>query len=254
MAADPPASVTWPSLADEHAPDAAAMLQRYLRLRDQLPRLEGRALTDQFAGSDSTLARGCLFVGAAATREVVAACHPSVARVLGVLDDMKRKDTAIVHHVVNFALIAECIGTPRPAGVDADRMKPLVAKRAEHFDAARRSMAFTSLALGDAPTALAFLDAKPASYEQPRLSFEFNLYELIRYLAAALDRRWPADWIEPAWLEYLEGFPLHLAADAAEWPDLFMFARVLAALRGDKVADIADDLHARVQRLAQETE
>ena len=76
----------------------------------------------------------------------------------------------------------------------------------------------------------------------------------IRYLAAALDKRWPADWIEPAWVEYLNLFPLHLAADAAEWPDLFMFARVLAELRGDKIADIADDLHARVQRLAQEAE
>ena len=78
---------------------------------------------------------------------------------------------------------------------------------------------------------------------------------MIRYLAAALEQA-PAGGLDRAAVarDTWTLFPLHLAAEAAEWPDLFMFARVLAQLRGDKVADIADDLHARVQRLAQEAE
>lgn len=250
----PTVPVNWHELANRHALDAAAMLKRRLKLGDELGELEGNDLLDAYAGCDSTVARGCIFCGSADGRAVIAKFHASLARALGALDTTGMRDTASAHELANYVLIAECTGTPRPANFDGALLKPLVARRKDYFDAQRRSMAFTSLALGDTATALAFLDAKPAAYEQPRLSFEFNTYELIRYLAAALEKRRPADWTEPAWLEYLETFPLHLAADAAEWPDIFMFARVLAELRGDKIADIADDLHARVQRLAQEAE
>jgi hypothetical protein len=177
-----------------------------------------------------------------------------LSRAVEALDSTRRGNTDAAHQIASFALIAECTGVPRPREIDAGLLTPLMPARKEFFDPQRRSMALAALALRDTATALAFLDAKPASYEQPRLQFEFNIYELIRYLAAAIDQRRPADWIEPAWLEYLNLFPMHLAADAAAWPDLFMFARVLAELRGDRISDIADDLHARVQRLAQEKE
>jgi hypothetical protein len=65
-----------------------------------------------------------------------------------------------------------------------------------------------------------------------------------------LDARRPADWIEPLWVEYFDLFPVHLAAQAAEWPDLFNFARILAGVRGENVASIADDIHARVMHAA----
>lgn len=98
--------------------------------------------------------------------------------------------------------------------------------------------------------ALSFIDEPPGSYDSPLLRVEFNQLELLRYLAAALDARRPADWIEPLWVEYFELFPVHLAAQAAEWPDLFNFARILAGVRGENVASIADDIHARVMHAA----
>ena len=144
------------------------------------------------------------------------------------------------------------MGTPRPPGFDSTLLASLLAARAEFGDAQKRAMAFTALALGDIPTALAFLDETPAVYDAPVVRFKFNHFELIRYLAAALAQRRPADWIEPVWVEYFSLFPLHISAQAAEWPDLFNFARILANVRGDKVGGIAVDLHARVQLMAKQ--
>src|SRR5262249_8846200 len=154
--------------------------------------------------------------------------------------------------LVDFALMAECMGTPRPPGFDSTLLQPLIAGRGEFSDARKRAMAFTALALRDTAAALAFLDETPATYDAPVVRFEFNQFELIRYLAAALDQRRPADWIEPAWVEYFTLFPLHISAQAAEWPDPFNFARILANVRGDTVNGIADDLYARVQLLAKQ--
>jgi hypothetical protein len=180
--------------------------------------------------------------------------HPALSRGVEALDATDMRDTLAALRLLNFSLVAECAGKKRPPALDTTLLKPLLPVRKSFGDAQRRSAAFAALALQDTATALAFIDAAPAKYNQPVLKFEFNIFELIRYLAAAIDQRRPSDWIEPAWLEYLEGFPLHLAAEAAEWPDLFNFARVLAQLRGDRIDGIADDLHARIARLAQASE
>jgi hypothetical protein len=249
-----PDPVDWHALVDQHAADAAADVRDLAKSSGGLAERGPASLITMFAGLDGVLACGLVLCGSDATRPLIEGFHPFLPRVVAALDATRMRAARAAHFIANFALVAECAGTPRLPAFDSGLLKPLVPGREEFFDAQRRSMALTCLALGDTATALRFLDVRPAAYDEPRVAFEFNLHELIRYLAAALDQRWPADWVEPAWLEYLNLFPLHLAADAAEWPDLFMFARVLAALRGDRIADIADDLHARVQRLAQEAE
>jgi hypothetical protein len=229
-------------------------LQVYAQSGEKLGMFAENDLLSAYAGTAGVVARGSMLLGMDAPRPVISLYHAGLGRALQALDTTGMHDTAISHQILDFALIAECTGVRRPREMAVGLLQPLVPVRKEFLDPQRRSMALTALALRDTATALAFLDARPANYDEPRLEFEFNIYELIRYLSAALDKRWPADWIEPAWLEYLGLFPMHLAAEAADWPDLFMFARVLAELRGDRISDIADDLHARVQRLAQEAE
>ncbi|HEX5099282.1 MAG TPA: hypothetical protein VFV94_07265, partial [Polyangiaceae bacterium] len=218
----------------------------------KLGSLSGVMLTSAFAGCSGALARGILLCGTATARVLVRGLHPHLPRVMEALSEQDRRGAPLAHWIVDFALLAECIGTPRPPGFDSSLLSPLLSTREEFSDARRRAMALTALALGDGATALAFLDEKPATYDAPRVRFEFNQFELIRYLAAALDQRRPADWIEPSWVEYFTLFPTHISAQAAEWPDPFKVMRVLANVRGDKVSDIADDLHARVQLLAKQ--
>jgi hypothetical protein len=244
--------VTWNDLVTRQAKNAAGSVAF---LEEDIPRLatiSGVELTSAFAGCSGALARGTLLCGTATTRGLVRGFHPHLPRVMEALLAQNRPGAPLAHWVMDFALIAECMGTPRPPGFDSALLGPLVAARGEFSEARKRAMALTALALGDTATALAFLDEAPAEYDAPRVRFEFNQFELIRYLAAVLDERRPADWIEPAWSEYFALFPLHITAEAGEWPDPFNFARVLAELRGDKVSDIADDLHARVQLLAKE--
>ncbi|NHZ89620.1 hypothetical protein F2P45_11435 [Massilia sp. CCM 8733] len=210
---------------------------------------ETDVLAGTFAGVDMVLARAILCCGNAEARPLILLMHPFVPNALAALDSFELEHTQTAKRILSFALLAQCTGVPRPEASDSAPLKPLLPARAELSAKQQRSVALLALAMHDTATARAFIDAEPATYAQPVLSLEFNLYELIRYLADALDQQRPADWIEPAWLEYLEEFPLHLASDAAEWPDLFYFARILANVRGDKVSDIADDLHARVQLL-----
>lgn len=244
--------LTWNDLISRHVEDAAGSVAYMEQEAATLADLSGTDLTSAFAGCSGALARGTLLCGTATTRSFVRGFHPHLSRVIDGLAVQNRCGAPLAHWVVDFALMAECMGTPRPPGFDSSLLAPLVAARGEFGDARKRAMAFTALALGDTRTALAFLDEQPKTYDAPVVRFEFNQFELIRYLAAALDQRRPADWIEPAWVEYFELFPMHISAEAAEWPDVFNFARILANVRGDKVGDIADDLHARVQLLAKQ--
>jgi hypothetical protein len=248
----PPVPADWAQLLAQAKTPTIEKLRYLEEVAAELSDREGHRLTNAFAGNDGVLARGIVLAGKAACTGVIAGFHPELTRALAALIATDMHDTLVAHQLVNFALIAESAGTARPQGFDDRMIRSLVPARKKFSDRELRSIAFSALALSDSATALVVLGTKAGSYDEPRLEFEFNIYELIRYLAAALDKRWPADWIEPAWLEYLGLFPMHLAADAAAWPDLFMFARVLAELRGDKVSDIADDLHARVQLLAKE--
>lgn len=244
----------WRQLIAQVKAEGPVMLERLVKIGQGLDPGQWKRLVNAFIGSDGVLACGIVVWGRTASQDVIDAFHPLVSQVLKSMAANDMADTPAAHHAINLALIAESAGVSLATGIDGRLLKPLISARRNFSDRDLRSMALTALALRDTTAGLAFLGDKPARYDEPRLSFQFNIYELVRYLAATLDQRRPADWVEPAWLEYLQLFPLHLAADAAKWPDLFMFARVLAELRGDKIADIADDLHARVSRLAEEAE
>jgi hypothetical protein len=244
--------VAWTDLVASDAEDAAESVAFLEGDIARLAGISGIDLTSAFAGCSGVLARGILFCGTSKVRALVNGFHPHLPRVMEALAAQNRRDAPLAHWAVDFALLSECLGTPRPHGFDSGLLKPLVPARGEFGDVGERALAFTALALGDTSSALAFLDEKAATYDAPVVRFEFNQFELIRYLAAALDNRRPADWIEPAWVEYFTLFPLHIAAKAAEWPDVFNFARILANVRGETVSGIADDLHARVQLLAKQ--
>jgi hypothetical protein len=246
------AAMTWSHLIATEAGNAAGSVAYLKKEIPGLGSISGVELTSVFAGCSAALARGILLCGTATTRALVSGFHPHLLRVIEALAEQNRRGAPLAHWVVDFALMSECMGTPLPPGFNSALLQPLVAARGDFSDARKRAMALTALALGDTLSALAFLDEEPKIYDAPVVRFEFNQFELIRYLTAALEQRRPADWIEPAWLEYFTLFPMHISAKAAEWPDSFNFARILANVRGAKVSDIGDDLHARVQLLAKQ--
>jgi len=244
------ASLEWPAYVAKFAPLAGGSAQKVAAKATDLPQREDSLLTAAFAGNDRVLSASIGLGGTEGARPMVERFHPHLERALAAFGEEDRLDSPHVQALLNFALIAECMGTPRPESFDSALLKPLVPVRKDFGDAQKRSIAFTALALGDTATALAIMNQKPRAFDAPVLRFEFNQLELIRYLAAVIDARRPADWIEPAWVEYFALFPMHLTAQAAFWPDLFNFARVLANVRGENVAKIADDIHARVQLAA----
>jgi len=244
--------LTWHELLSRHEPAVRSLIAQQLENFEDIGERGSNELPSVFSGSDQILARGILACGCDEVRPLMRLLHPFLPKALAALRDQKREHWQSAKWMLSFAVLAECMGTPRPAGFDGTILKPLVGSRSELKDEEKRSVALLALALGDTTTARAMLDAGPSTYEQPVLAFKFNLFELIRYLADAIDQHRPSDWIEPAWTEYIAGFPMHLAADAAKWSDLFYFARILANVRGDQVGQIADDLHARVHLLAQQ--
>ena len=247
-----PATTGWHALLAEHTPIVHGLVEEELSNLADIADLEAGALAGAFAGADNVLARAILCCGSAAARPLVSLMDPLVPNALAALDSFEREHSQAAKRIQSFALLVQCTGVLRPEGSDSTPLKPLLPARAELSARQQRSAALLALAMHDTATARAFIDAEPAAYAEPVLGFEFNLYALVGYLADALDKQRPADWIAPAWLEYIEEFPLHLAADAAEWPDLFYFARIVAYLSGDRVGAIADDLHARVQLLARQ--
>lgn len=242
--------VTWRDLVTNHAEPTQRRLEKLTLESAGYAALSGPRLRTAMASCDGVLGGGIALCGPMAVREFVRGYHPHLARVVDELRAQNRLAAPIVHWVLNFALMGESLNVTRPPGFDVSLLEPLMAGRSE-FNATRcRALAFTALALGDTAAALEFVDEKPARHDAPVTRVEFNQLELIRYLAAAIDARRPALWIEPVWVEYFELFPMHLSAEAAEWPDLFNFARVLANVRGDDVATLADDVHARVKQAA----
>jgi hypothetical protein len=250
----PPKSVatTWRDLLAIQEPAARGLIELHLEMYADIGEREADELPDVFSGADQVLARGILACGSEVVRPLLRLQHPFLPAALQALRTQKREQWQSAKWMLSFSLLAECMGTPRLPGFDSAVLQPLIRSRTELKDQEQRSASLLALAMGDTATARALVEAEPARYEQPVLQFEFNLYELIRYLADVVDQRRPPDWIEPAWQEFITGFPMHLAADAAEWPDLFYFARILANVRGDRVGQIADDLHARVHVLAQQ--
>ncbi len=249
---EPSVATTWRELIARHEPAARGLIELQLDLLADLGERDADELPGVFSGADQILARGILACGSEVARPLMRLQHPFLPAALQALRTRKREQWQSAKWMLSFSLLAECMGTPRPAGFDHTVLQPLVKNRTELKDQEQRSAGLLALAMGDTATARAMVEAEPATYEQPVLQFKFNLYELIRYLADVVDQRRPPDWIEAAWQEFISGFPMHLAADAAEWPDLFYFARILANLRGDRVGQIADDLHARVHLLAQQ--
>lgn len=245
-----PADTTWRELLARHGPAVRTLIEQELHDFSDIAQREAEKLPSAFAGEDDVLTRGILACGKTEVVPLVQLMHPMLRRALGALSNSDLKNSQAAKWILSFALLAEGVGTEIRPRFDATPLKPLIAGRKDLSDTEQRSAALLALALNDPATARALIDAEPASYAQPIVRFEFNLYELIRYLAHVIEHGEPADWIEPAWGEYLAGFPMHLAADAAEWPDVFYFARVLANARGDRVGEIADDLHARVRLLA----
>ena len=248
----PPAATTWGALLVRHDPAVRRLVAQQMEALADVGDRDPEDLSTVFAGEDKLLSRGILACGTAEVRPIVRRLHPVLPEALAALSSFEKEHSLEPVRILSFAMIAECTGTRRPAEFSSAALKPLIRARTELTDVQQRSAAMLALALGDTATARGLIDAAPKPFTQPVVRFEFNLYELVRYLADAIDQRRPSDWIETAWVEYIVGFPLHLEADAAEWPDIFHFARILANVRGDKVSDIADDLHARVQLLAKQ--
>jgi hypothetical protein len=248
----PRVHTTWGEILSRQESEIRALIARELEDFSNIAARAVPTLPSAFSGVDNVLARGILVCGTAAVRPLISLMSPSLRNALPAVTDHELHHTQSARWILSFALVAECAGITRPAGFDEGPLKPLVSGRDGLSDPERRCAAFLALALGDAATARALIGAAAKTWTQPVLRFEFNLYELIRYLADAIDQRRPADWIEPVWLEYFAGFPMHLAADAARWPDIFCFARILANVRGERIGQIADDLHARVRLLAQQ--
>lgn len=244
------AALEWPAYVAKFAPLAGPGARSVAAKATDLSQREGSMLTAAFAGNDRVLAASIGLGGAAGAREMVDRFHPHLARALAIFGEEDRLGSVHVQALLNFALIAEAMGVQRPPAFDSALLKPLVSLRKEFGDSQKRSIAWTALALGDTATALAMLNQKPRAVAAPELRFEFNQLALIRYVAAIVTANRPADWLESVWLEYFALFPMHLAARAAYWPDLFNFARVLATLRGEAVAALADDVHARVMLAA----
>jgi hypothetical protein len=247
-----PVPMSWREIVEQQAEPTRAALTRLEKFTAEFSHCEDAELAGAFGGTEEVLAHSLLLFGADACRPMMESWWAILPQVTATLDRYEMRGERLAHHILNFAIVAECADLTRPTGLDTESLQPLLAERETFSDTQKRSMAFTALALGETAAAYAFIGAEPIAQTEPGKTFQFNLFELIRYLADALDQQRPSDWIEPAWLEYLHLFPGHLAAQAASWPDLFCFARVLARLRGETVERIADDLYGRIMLLADE--
>lgn len=243
-------AMTWSEILVQDAEWTRSVLHRQEKFADEFANCEDVELAGAFSGSGALIARGLLLLGGAVCRPMIEKWHGVLAQVAGTLEEHAMWGERLAHEVLSFAIVAECAGLPRPTGLGGDAIQALLVGRESFSDVQRCSMALSALSLGETTAANGFIDAERVARSDPGRQFQFNLFELVRYLADALDQQRLSDWIEPAWLEYLHLFPGHLAAQAAWWPDLFSFARVLAQLRGEAVEHIADDLHGRIMLLA----
>ena len=149
------------------------MLEHSAKLGGRLQELDGNDLLTAYAGIDGVLARSCILHGSSAgpaIEEYLAA----IPRARNAVDSMGAGKRAIAYQLVSLTIIAECTGmvvaSPR-------RQRGVRAARGRAPDLPRFSTALDgiyALALGDTAAALAFLDVRPATYDEPRLAFEFN--------------------------------------------------------------------------------
>jgi hypothetical protein len=140
--------------------------------------------------------------------------------------------------VLHIALLLKGSGFVEELEISDKWLDGLLDSGGMSSDHDRRSFALVALAMGNVECAMRSIQAKSTPGPWcPNRTFEFNIFEMTRYFAAALSDQVDVDDVRPAYNEFVETFPIHLAAKASNFLDLFNLPMLL---RVSKEATLAE--------------
>ncbi len=243
-------ATTWTQLVERYGEFSVAALAREQARLDEIEAWSDARLLRVFSGNDVMLARLFALCGNGEYEQVLSVWHRLLPRLANAVVSSERMQHVTRRYVLYVALVLECKGYRLDAVFDSQWLNGLIGHRHFYNDAQVRTMALASLALGDTDLALAFIDASPMDVEwESGKRFEFNTFDLIRYLAQAIDADVGHGDLENCWNEFLSVFPLNLAADASDWPDLFFVRGAICKLSGREMKHVSSDVHSAIKGL-----
>lgn len=238
-------ATSWAGLSDMYGQSIVEALGRDREQIDALRTRDSNRLSWLLLGKDAVVVQSIAMLGNI-DEELFGAWREELPRAISGLKQRGHENRVGGFRILSLALVLETTGFSRPDGVDDGWLKSLLTSAEDFSDQERRSLAFAALAMQRSDTALEFILADPIADPSPGQLFEFNTFDLIRYLAAAITDGLSAESVHPAWEEHVRLFPLNLAASASDWPDLLHASHALALMDGREPRTAADWLRKQV--------
>ncbi len=243
-------TLSWPGLLQE----TDARLDRDLRLllesdlkRAIADRSSGE-LAARFGSLGDRLARVAVVRGARACWSVAEAYNPLFPEASIEVEPLTDSAmTADMLKLLAYLNAVWCCGTRGPTNAETleQRWLPLILEhKRDLYEEKRNSTAFAAVAAGMAELTPALIGGPLTKRVKAGARFGGNLTGFIRYLASAIAVRVEAPTVMDAWYDFVNDFPVKLAAETCKWSDLLWCARaVMVHIEHRPVETVADALH-----------
>ena len=242
--------ITWRSIYERDKLPTVTSVQEDINYAREFVELDDNQLVDAYSGMEFTVASGLALLDVSRSSELVALCASQISRACETVKKQQLYKWGMGSSVLQMVLIVKGSGFAEELQIDAEWLKGILCSGEILSDLDRRKFALIALAVGDPECAMQFIGSNLIVEPwRPNQTFEFNIFELIRYLATALVNQVGVEDIQPAFNEFIELFPIHLAASASSLPDLFNLAYVVARIEGNGFSRVNSALNEQIKEL-----
>jgi hypothetical protein len=246
---DPADLEAWARLVEELAPEELENLGMFDDLAERLRTVRAPdTAAARLGGVDTSISAVLALAGPAPLQQLLAQVAPELPGVLAALKPRPTESQArSALWALSYLNAARCAGSVVPDDTtlaEAEWLGTLASSRTRFNEPEQHALALAACACGQPGLVTSILDAPPPEPFVPGVSFGFNVPDFVRYLAAAIEAGHTYDAVEPAWLDFVQRFPIKLDAQMLDWPALLWAARaVYATLGGRPVVGVGDELH-----------
>lgn len=217
----------WPALrkaAASHIDEDVRDLEREASLATRVLEREVPTLTRAFNGSPDPLARVLAIEGAERARELCFLADKALPRLLAYGNEPPERAPASAVSVLSYVAILRCLDVALPE--EAEPVQPewlrIIAERPDLLDDdSLRTAGLAAVAVGKPDLVPSFDGGGPL---EPRREEQgvagMNVRGFTRHLAEAQQGEGGMDAVDTSWRNFVQSFPMSLAAEGASWADL----------------------------------
>jgi hypothetical protein len=241
---------SWETLIRDDVATAVTDLQLVVTMHlDRVRRMVTRpdVVRGELGALAIVLSRAAVLIGPEPTLPAIAALMEFLPTGRdSVLGEDKGYRADATEQLLRYVNIALACGRQLPgelASIEAELISAVVpGGRRLPIDVALH-LAFASLAIGRADWAREFLDERAPSDFKPSARFRNDIIGFLLYVASVLETGETETAVAPAWLQFVDDFPIRLAARYVGWQDLLWAARAVHNLDTGRQEPAAQPLY-----------